>query len=254
MGRTESRRGEREKAFQVLYGLNFVPAVDQDQLAFLFAESPASGGEPAEALIAATPESEVVAVIQSIERRSGSTAQSMDARIIRGLTSGLSVTYAELEHRRGAVEQHIHALNQTLAEKGCAFKLAVSKTRPLRVEPRAAGAKQAGPAPAKKALRKPEGFAWDLAYGVWSKQEELDRIIASLSQHWRIERIAKIELTILRLALFEILHRPDIPVKVAINEAIELAKQFGDENSRGFVNGILDAAAKAVEHGEIGVH
>ncbi len=105
-----------------------------------------------------------------------------------------------------------------------------------------------------KFLRGAEGFAWELTLGVWSRREELDAVIMRFSQNWRIQRIAKTELSILRLALFEMLHRPDIPVKVAINEAVELAKQFGDENSRSFVNGILDAAAKAIEHGEIGVH
>jgi len=101
--------------------------------------------------------------------------------------------------------------------------------------------------------QEPEGFAWDLVLGVWSTLPELNEIISRFSQHWKMERIAKIELTILRLALYEIIHRPDVPLKVAINEAVELAKQFGDDNSRSFVNGILDAAAKAIEHGEIGV-
>lgn len=100
----------------------------------------------------------------------------------------------------------------------------------------------------------PQGFAWELVFGVWSRLNELDEVVKRFSQHWRLGRIAKIELTILRLALFEMLHRPDIPVKVAINEAVELAKMYGDDNSRGFVNGILDAAAKAIENGEIGIH
>ena len=99
----------------------------------------------------------------------------------------------------------------------------------------------------------PSGFAWDLVLGVWQTRSELDKLIESHSNHWKIERIARIELTILRLALYEMLHRPDIPVKVAINEAVELAKQFGDDNSRGFVNGILDAAAKALDHGAPGL-
>lgn len=105
-----------------------------------------------------------------------------------------------------------------------------------------------------RTLRTPEGFAWELTLGVWQLREELDQVIMRFSQNWRIQRIAKTELSILRLALYEMLHRPDIPVKVAINEGVELAKQFGDENSRSFVNGILDAAAKAIEHGEIGLH
>lgn len=99
-----------------------------------------------------------------------------------------------------------------------------------------------------------QAFAWDLVHGVSGKAAELNELITRFSQNWRIERIGKIELTILRLALFEMLFKPDIPLKVAINEAVELAKSFGDENSRNFVNGILDAVAKAVEDGDFGVH
>lgn len=87
-------------------------------------------------------------------------------------------------------------------------------------------------------------FAWELVQGVWGHRDALDELISHHSQHWRVGRIAKIELSILRLALFEMYFREDIPPKVAINEGVELAKEFGDEQSRGFVNGILDAAAK----------
>lgn len=97
----------------------------------------------------------------------------------------------------------------------------------------------------------PEGFAWDLVEGVWTNQKTLDQHLTSFSQNWRIERMGKVEITLLRLALYEILFRSDIPPKVAINEAIELSKQFGDDGSRGFVNGILDAAAKALESGKL---
>ncbi len=96
-----------------------------------------------------------------------------------------------------------------------------------------------------------EDFAWELVQGAWKAKAELDGVIGRFSQHWKITRIAKVDLTILRLGMHEILHRPDIPIKVAINEAVELAKEFGDENSRNFVNGILDAAARAVDTGEL---
>ena len=99
-----------------------------------------------------------------------------------------------------------------------------------------------------------QGFAWDLCLGVWTHKEQLDELVTRFSKHWKLSRIARVELVILRLSLFEMLHRSDVPVKVSINEAIELAKHFGDDNSPGFVNGILDAAAKALEHGEIGLH
>lgn len=97
----------------------------------------------------------------------------------------------------------------------------------------------------------PQGFAWELVEGVWTHRKALDEHLAAFSQNWRIERMGKVEITLLRLALYEMLFREDIPAKVAINEAIELSKQFGDDGSRGFVNGILDAAAKAVESGKL---
>ncbi|MDO9632752.1 MAG: transcription antitermination factor NusB, partial [Humidesulfovibrio sp.] len=92
-----------------------------------------------------------------------------------------------------------------------------------------------------------------LVQGVCENQAEIDKVIGKHSDHWKIGRIGKVELAILRLSLFEILHRSDIPLKVAINEAIELAKGFGDENSRSFVNGILDAVARAVDEGRFDI-
>jgi N utilization substance protein B len=92
-------------------------------------------------------------------------------------------------------------------------------------------------------------FAWDLISGVLDNKEALDLVIANYSRNWRLERIARIELTILRLALYEMFYRFDVPVKVAINEAIELSKRFGDSKSGGFVNGILDAIARRMDEG-----
>jgi len=92
-----------------------------------------------------------------------------------------------------------------------------------------------------------------LASGVWNGRTELDKLIQEHSQNWKLSRIGKVELTILRLALYEILHAADIPLRVAMNEAVELAKEFGDENSPAFVNGILDAVAKAVDQGKFAI-
>lgn len=89
-----------------------------------------------------------------------------------------------------------------------------------------------------------QSYAWILTEGVFERREALDNIIAGHSRHWKLERIARVELAILRLALFELLHMPDVPAKVVINEAVELAKDFGDDNSGTFVNGVLDAVAK----------
>jgi N utilization substance protein B len=90
------------------------------------------------------------------------------------------------------------------------------------------------------------GFAWELAIGVWQKMRELDAAISRFSRNWRVDRLGKVELTVLRMALYELLFCPDTPGRVAINEALELTARFGDEKSKGFVNGILDAAAKDI--------
>lgn len=98
---------------------------------------------------------------------------------------------------------------------------------------------------------KPDGFAWELVKGVWSKIAELDDIIARFARNWRLERVGRVELTLLRLAVYEMLYRPDVPAKVALNEALDLDRQYGEEKSRAFVNGILDAVVKALEKGEL---
>ncbi len=93
-------------------------------------------------------------------------------------------------------------------------------------------------------------YARELLLSIWNKLDELDEIITKYSKHWKIERIAKAELAILRLSVYELLYKADIPLKVGINEGIELAKKFGDENSRNFINGILDAVARDVDSGK----
>jgi N utilization substance protein B len=83
-------------------------------------------------------------------------------------------------------------------------------------------------------------FAEDLVHGTLEHAVELDRVIQTNAAHWSLARIAPVERNILRLAAFELLHRHDVPERVAINEAIELAKSYGSEESGAFVNGILD--------------
>jgi len=83
-------------------------------------------------------------------------------------------------------------------------------------------------------------FAQGLVLGVYDRRKELDTLISETSRNWRLERIAKVDRCILRLAAFELLHRDDIPPKVSINEAVDLAKKFGSEESGAFINGILD--------------
>ena len=86
----------------------------------------------------------------------------------------------------------------------------------------------------------------DLVEGVTSHLEELDVFIVRYSEHWRLERMTIVDRNLLRLAIFELLYQPHIPVKVVINEAVEMAKRFGSEASGGFVNGILDQVRMSV--------
>ena len=96
------------------------------------------------------------------------------------------------------------------------------------------------------------GYAWRLVANVWKQREALDKAIASFSQNWRVERLGKVEAALLRIAFWELMQdTPDVPPKVAINEAVELSKQYSDERSRSFINGILDAAAKARDAGSL---
>lgn len=78
-----------------------------------------------------------------------------------------------------------------------------------------------------------------LVSGVSEKIEELDKKICDSAPEWPIEQISLIDKTILRIAIYELLYSNNVPPKVAINEAVELAKQFGGENSSKFINGVL---------------
>ena len=102
-------------------------------------------------------------------------------------------------------------------------------------------------------LPEDQEFGLGLVTGVFGRLEEIDAVIRRFSKHWKIERIAKAELSILRLGVYELLYEPEIPLRVSINEAVELSKEFADDNSFPFVNGILDAVARAVSHGEFGI-
>ncbi len=74
--------------------------------------------------------------------------------------------------------------------------------------------------------------------------EEIDQMLSEAASGWKLNRMGKVDLTILRLAVFEMNFDEDIPVKVAINEAVELAKTFGGDDSPGFINGVLAKLAR----------
>ncbi|MBU1113276.1 MAG: transcription antitermination factor NusB, partial [Candidatus Omnitrophica bacterium] len=88
-------------------------------------------------------------------------------------------------------------------------------------------------------------FSWILLDGVLKNSVQIDSLIKKYVKNWGIDRMAVIDRNILRIACFELTFLDDIPPKVSINEAIELAKRFGDMDSPRFVNGVLDKIYKA---------
>jgi N utilization substance protein B len=87
-------------------------------------------------------------------------------------------------------------------------------------------------------------FARELAEGAAAALPELDALIQSSSEHWSLARMARVDLAILRLAAYELKSRPDIPASVTLNEAIELGKRYGTEETGPFLNGVLDRVAR----------
>jgi N utilization substance protein B len=99
--------------------------------------------------------------------------------------------------------------------------------------------------PVAAALEDAAPFTRELVSGVEAHRDELDAEIAGLAKGWKLDRIAALEKSILRVALYELRHRDDIPDEVAIDEAVTLAKGYCGADAPGFVNGILGAAARA---------
>jgi N utilization substance protein B len=89
-------------------------------------------------------------------------------------------------------------------------------------------------------------FARELVAAATTRTKEIDDLITSSSKNWRIDRMSRVDRNILRLGATELLASRDVPVKVVINEAVELAKRFGTAESSAFVNGVLDRIATAV--------
>ena len=94
-------------------------------------------------------------------------------------------------------------------------------------------------------------FSERIVEGVSQHREELDRLIGKHAKNWSLGRIDRVDRNIMRAAIFELAHCPDIPPKVAINEAIELSKKFGSEKSPSFINGILDKIAQEIKKDRI---
>lgn len=90
---------------------------------------------------------------------------------------------------------------------------------------------------------KARDFARRLVSGVVTHREEIDRLVERCADNWKLSRMAKVDLTILRIATYELLFCSDIPVSVTMDEAIEIGKRYGSDDSATFINGVLDQIA-----------
>lgn len=94
-------------------------------------------------------------------------------------------------------------------------------------------------------------FFTQLVEGVVQHRERLDALIQSASENWSLERMSGVDRNVMRIALFEMLSCKEIPAKVSINEAVDIGKKFGTEDSGAFINGIIDTIRAAIERGDV---
>jgi N utilization substance protein B len=90
----------------------------------------------------------------------------------------------------------------------------------------------------------PDAYAREVLQGIEEHRAEIDQLIAERAQGWRLERLHSVDRNLLRMAIYELLYRDDVPPEVVIDEAVELAKKYGAEKSPAFINGILDRILK----------
>jgi len=93
-------------------------------------------------------------------------------------------------------------------------------------------------------------FFLDVVHGVLKNKEEIDQLIQTYSKGWKLERMPKVDLAIMRLAVYELKYRDDIPMNVSINEAVELAKKYGGEQSKNFIDGWLGKIVARLQNNE----
>jgi len=103
----------------------------------------------------------------------------------------------------------------------------------------------------RRATESVGAFADAIVRGAMEHRDAIDRLLSETAHHWKVSRMAVVDRNILRMALYEFLFHPETPPVVVIDEAIEIAKKFGNEESGDFVNGILDAIRIRLDAGEI---
>ena len=88
------------------------------------------------------------------------------------------------------------------------------------------------------------GFAETLFHAVIEHRDELDAVIGRAADNWEVERISRVDMNLMRMATLELLHMTDVPARVVVNEAVDIARRFSDSRSAVFVNGVLDRIAR----------
>jgi len=86
-----------------------------------------------------------------------------------------------------------------------------------------------------------------VVWGVFDRQAQIDHVIETFLRDWDIDRINKVDLAIMRLAIYEMLCEPDVPLGTAVNEAVEMAKEFGTDESSAFINGVLGNVSRSIK-------
>jgi N utilization substance protein B len=114
-----------------------------------------------------------------------------------------------------------------------------------------AEAKEQSPAAVLEALPiSPDPYAIAVVGGVGEDRDRIDELIGAAARGWRLERMPVVDRSLLRMAVWELAHRPDVPTAVIINEAVELAKQYSTDDSGRFVNGVLSRLARELRPDE----
>ena len=101
--------------------------------------------------------------------------------------------------------------------------------------------------------QKARPFFMKLVNGVLRAKPQIDTLIERFSKNWSVQRMSCVDRNVMRIAVFEMLFCPDIPPKVSINEAIDIGKKFGSEDSGAFINGIVDSIRIAIEEGKVAI-
>lgn len=189
-------------------------------------------------------------VLFSLDMGPHETTQAVNAALFRSRERSL-IAEAELAFIAGEMERAAVAAAALLRldprhARGREYDAALKRTGPMPLPP---GADEREEFDALAASDDNLDFADQITHGVMARRDDIDRLISEVSTNWRIGRMAHVDRNILRVAAFELQSMPETPVRVILNEAIEIAKRFGTQDSRAFINGILDRLAAKIRPG-----